>query len=114
MEFVAEDELERAMRRYSQIESLFAPGRVCLVLADGRLADLRAHGIAVHRVTWDAPWYLRPIAPLTPFRILLAELQDPDPIVELAMRLDDIQFFSFSLPFLPRVLHAPASVAFFS
>jgi hypothetical protein len=112
MEFLAQDELEQAIGRFSQLKSLYSADRVCLVYANGRLEDLQRQGMVVHRVVWDAPWYLRPLGDVAPFRVLLAEVHVPDPMVELATTLEDLQFYSFSRTCLPAVLRAPASVAF--
>jgi len=64
MQFLDDSELERALKRFFGLTSVFGRERVCL--PEGiPLSDLQGHaGVTLHSATWRVPRLLRPLADL--------------------------------------------------
>ncbi|HET6898381.1 MAG TPA: hypothetical protein VFK70_08540, partial [Vicinamibacteria bacterium] len=94
--------------RYSRVESVRAPDRVCLASSQGTLPDFREReGFIVHWTGSQLPWFLWPLRLISSSGRCVVELTRPGSVETFARASDEcftVSFHSFSRSLLPAVL----------
>ena len=102
------DTLWGALDRYSRVESILAPDRVCLASAQGTLPDFRErNGFIVHWTGSQLPWFLWPLRLISSSGRCAVELTQPGSVETFGRASDEcftVSFHSFSRSRLPAVL----------
>jgi hypothetical protein len=102
------DALWTALDRYSRVESVLAPDRVCLASSQGTLPDLRERdGFIVHWTGSQLPWFLWPLRLVSASGRCVVELTRPGRVETFGRASDEcftVSFHSFSRSLLPAVL----------
>jgi hypothetical protein len=100
--------LWNGLDRYSRVESVLAPDRVCLASSQGVLPDLRGRdGFIVHWTGSQLPWFLWPLRLISSSGRCVVELTRQGSVETFARASDEcftVSFHSFSRSLLSAVL----------
>ena len=97
-----------ALDRFSHVESLMAPDRVCLASCQGSLPDLGGRaGFILHWAGTSLPWFLWPLHLIFTAGRCLVELTEPASVTAFAKAADQdftVKYYSFPRTLLPSVI----------